>query len=243
MKIILQKAALIVLTAFSTVAAAQVDLVVGLNYAYTPPSNCNNQLTGISIDICNNGSSSASSFLVGIYLYDPSSTKYWVLDQVSVTSLSGNACKTISNWNIDMNNYASLPAPGSNYRIGAWVDTANVVSESNENNNTALLSGNVQICGNSTSIKSISKSLTSFEISPNPVTYYGKLSFNLLKAEILSAKIYDITGALVVEVFNGKLGIGEQIVNFDIGNLSSGIYIVSINTPTGIVTKKLMIQK
>ena len=243
MKTILQKVALIVLTTFSTAAAAQVDLVVGLSYAYTPPSNCNNQITGISIDICNNGSSSASSFLVGIYLYDPSSTKYWVLDQSTVSSLSGNACKTISNWNIDMNNYASLPAPGSNYRIGAWVDTANVISESNENNNTSLLSGNVQICSNSTSLKSITKTLTSFEISPNPTSNYGKLSFNLLKEEMLSAKIYDITGALVVEVFSGKLGIGEQIVDFHTNNLLNGIYIVSINTPTGHVTKKLMVQK
>src|SRR3954466_6792779 len=109
MKTILQKAAAICLIAIPSLLSSQVannlsiDLTIGINYSYDPPSNCNNLLGNINVDICNNGGSGAGTFLVGIYLYEPSTQKHWVLDQTSLNSLSGNACVNISSWNINMN--------------------------------------------------------------------------------------------------------------------------------------------
>ncbi len=243
MKTILKKAALLFATAIPTLITAQVDLTIGINYAYNPPTNCNNQLTSISIDVCNNGSSSASSFLVGIYLYEPSTTKHWVLDQVTVNSLSGNACTTISNWNINMNNYASLPAPGSNYRIGAWADTANVITETSKSNNASLLSGNIQVCAVSTGIQKLSNSVSAFMVSPNPLSDIGQLIFSLSQSEKVNVKIFDITGKPVSELFNGELAAGEQKISFDTYNLSAGVYFATVKTTTGTITRKLMVQK
>lgn len=237
------KTALFFATVIPTFISAQIDLTIGLNYAYNPPSNCNNQLTGITVDICNNGSSSAGSFLVGIYLYDPGTTKHWVLDQTTVSSLSGNACKTISNWNIDMNNYASLPAPGSNYRIGVWADTAAVITESNKNNNASLLSGNIQICVQSTGIKQFNNSVSAFMVSPNPLTDNGQFVFSLSKPEKVNVEIFDITGKPVSEIFNGDLLAGEQKISFDTGSLAGGIYFATVKTSNGSLTRKLMVQK
>ncbi len=249
MKTILQKTAAVFLLAIPSLVTSQVqkslaiDLTIGLNYAYDPPTGCNNQINNISVDICNNGSSSAGSFLVGIYLYDPATTKHWVLDQTTVNSLSGNACTNISNWNINMNNYPSLPAPGSNYRVGVWADTANVITESNENNNASLLSGNIQVCAASTGIKETGMLLTSFNTSPNPASSAGQLNFNLLKEENVAITICDLTGKVVAKIFEGTLLSGEQKINFNVADLTDGVYFTALKTSGGLVTRKLMVQK
>jgi len=242
MKTILRKSAFFA-AMIPALMSAQVDLTIGLNYQYDPPSNCNNKLDNIEVDICNNGSSSANSFLVGIYLYLPSTQEHWVLDQTTLNSLSGNACITISNWDIDMNNYPSLPAPGSNYRIGVWADTANVISESNENNNAALLSGNIQVCTSATGIKLLKSDANQFNVSPNPLSDIGEFAFNLVKEENVRIIISDLTGKPVLEVYNGNLLPGQQKIAFDAGELSAGIYFATINSSGGITTKKLIIQK
>lgn len=222
---------------------AQVDLTIGLNYQYDPPSNCNNQINNLEVDICNNGSSSASSFLVGIYLYLPSTQEHWVLDQTTMNSLSGNACVTISNWNINMNNYPSLPAPGSNYRLGVWADTANVISESNENNNASLLSGNIQVCATPNGIKLFKAEMNELSVFPNPVSTHGEFIFNLVKEEKVLAIISDVTGKPVMEIFNGALLPGQQKIYFNADELSAGIYFATVKSESAVSTKKLIIQK
>ena len=243
MKTILQKAAVICLMALPGVFTSQIDLTIGLNYAYNPPTNCNNQLTSISVDICNNGSAAAGSFLVGIYLYEPSTQKHWVLDQTTVNSLSGNACITINNWNINMNNYASLPAPATNYRIGVWADTANAITETSKTNNASLLSGNIQVCASSTGLKIIQKAITEFNLFPNPANTETELQFSLTQEEKVNISVYDVTGHLVLDAFNGNLPSGDQKIKLPTNALTEGVYFVSINTSSGTSKRKLIVQK
>ena len=242
MKTILKKVAVFCIAAMPFVMPAQVDLTVGLNYAYNPPTGCNNKITGISIDVCNNGSSSASSFLVAIYLYDSGSSKHWCIDQTTVNSLSGNACVTINNWDIDFNNYAGLPAPGSNYRLGVWVDTANAITETSKSNNASLLSGNIQVCAPS-GIKDTKGVINSFDMYPNPFADKGTLSFNLLKEEKVNVTVYDLTGKAVLKAFDGNLLPGSQTIPLNVNSLTNGVYMVTLSLPEGILTKKLIVQK
>src|SRR5687768_11022911 len=99
---------------------AQIDLVPGINYSYNPPGS-NGIITGITVDACNNDNGNAGSFDVAMYLYDQSTTNYWIIGTTSLPGLSGNACITISNWNIDINNTSGIPA--GTYRLGVWVDS------------------------------------------------------------------------------------------------------------------------
>ncbi|MCE3226961.1 MAG: hypothetical protein K0S32_1512 [Bacteroidetes bacterium] len=239
----LLKTALFLLAAVPAAMTAQVDLTIGLNYSYNPPNNCDNQFTGITVDICNNGSSSSGSFLVGIYLYNPSTQEHWVLDQTTVNSLSGSACVTINNWDIDMNQYPSLPGPGTNYRVGVWADTANVISESNENNNASLLSGNIQVCAASTGIKNQNIFVSAFDVYPNPSALQSNFKFTLAREEKTEIVISDITGKPVSTVFNGNLQPGSHTIRFNSGELAAGIYFASIKTPGGSVSRKLIVQK
>lgn len=242
MKTIL-KNILFCLTAIPSLMSAQIDLTIGLNYSFNPPTNCNNQITSLEVDICNNGSGSAGSFLVGVYLYEPSTQKHWVVAQTTMNSLSGNACVTISNWNIDLNNYPDLPAPGSNYRVGVWADTANVITESNENNNASLLSGNIQVCAATTGIKSQIRSMTNFDLSPNPAQGNCDFVFTLVNTEKMEISILDFTGKIVSYVFKGDLQPGQQKIAVNTNDLMPGIYFASVKTSEGVATRKLLVQK
>jgi hypothetical protein len=243
MKTILLKALVIALMAIPTMILSQVDLTIGINYAYNPPTNCNNQITSLSTDICNNGSSSAGSFLVGIYLYDPSSQDHWVLDVTTLNSLSGNACVTISNWNIDMNQYCCLPAPGSNYRIGVWADTANVITETSKNNNASLLSGNIQVCAGSTGLVLRKQNIFELNVFPNPSNGDSQLEINLPQAEKVSVIVMDVTGKKVMDAFNGEILAGDQRIKLPTGTLNNGVYFVTVSTATSTSQRKLIIQK
>jgi hypothetical protein len=228
---------------FPAFLSAQVDLTIGLNYSYDPPTGCNNQVNNISVDICNNGSSAAGSFIVGIYLYDPNSQNHWVIDQTTLNSLSGNACVTINNWNINMNNYPSLPAPGNNYRIGVWADTANTISESDENNNTSLLSGNIQVCAGATGIGELSGAMHRASLFPNPASSSSTVRFSLQKDERAVVSVEDISGKMVMKAFEGGLPSGEQNVELNISSLERGMYFVKIKTESFTETRRLEVVK
>jgi hypothetical protein len=243
MKTILLKALVIAMMAIPTTILSQVDLTIGINYAYNPPTNCNNQITSLSTDICNNGSSSAGSFLVGIYLYNPSTSEHWVLDVTTLNSLSGNACVNINNWNIDMNQYASLPAPGSNYRIGVWADTANAITETSKSNNASLLSGNIQVCANSTGLILKKQTVSELNVFPNPSNGDAELQMNLSQAEKVNVLIMDITGKKITEAFKGELMAGDHFIKLPTNALKNGVYVVSVNTATNMTQRKLIIQK
>jgi len=216
------------------------DLVPGMNYSYNPPGS-NGIITDITIDVCNNDGTSASSFSVGIYLYDPSNGNYWVLDQTTVNSLSGNSCITISNWDIDINSTPNIPA-ASGYRIGTWVDSNDDISESDENNNTGLMSGSFSYTPNSNGINEISivKLLTA---APNPAEDFTKLNFELQEGADVSLDIYNASGQLVKNVVKEKLEKGLHSYMLDCNALAAGVYYYTLNTGKGIQTQKLVITK
>jgi hypothetical protein len=243
MKTTLLKTLVIAMMAIPTLILSQVDLTIGINYQYNPPSNCNNQITGLEVDICNNGSASAGSFLVGIYLYKPSTQEYWVLETTTLNSLSGNACITISNWNIDMNNYCCLPAPGTNYRIGVWADTANTITESSESNNASLLAGNIQVCAGSTGLILKKQTISELNVFPNPSNGDSELRLNLPQTEKVNVVVMDVAGKKVLDAYTGEVLAGDQTIKLPTNNLNNGVYFVIVNTESSTNQRKLIIQK
>src|SRR5688500_14217194 len=65
------------------------DLAPGINYSYNPPGS-DGIITDITVDVVNNDNNSAGSFDVAMYLYDQSTTNYWIIGTTNVPSLSGN---------------------------------------------------------------------------------------------------------------------------------------------------------
>ncbi len=87
---------------------------------------------------------------------------------------------------------------------------------------------------------------TSYDLSqnyPNPFNPSTKISFSLPKADVVTLKVYDILGAEVATLVNGKMAAGKYELNFDASNLPSGAYIYRIVTNNFTATKKMMLLK
>ncbi len=219
--------------------AQSIDLVPGINYSYNP---CNNDchITGIQVDACNNDQDPASAFDVGMYLYDQGSGNYWVIDKYRLNAgLSGNACVTISNWDINIDNSGQTIQNGT-YRLGIWVDASQEITETDENNNAGLLSGNnvYATCLNSIKINEADKYFSVF-----PVPAAGEIFIKWMSdKEAGVAEIYDIAGK-VVKVISNEIIAGNHILRADVSDLENGIYFVKISTGNSSLSKRFVINR
>jgi hypothetical protein len=81
-------------------------------------------------------------------------------------------------------------------------------------------------------------------IQPNPATADVYLNIQIEESTQVSINIYDISGQLIGQVFEGKLPAGEQRYELSSTLQSfSGICIVKIQTATGVVSKRLLYLK
>lgn len=76
-------------------------------------------------------------------------------------------------------------------------------------------------------------------LEPNPATNLVNVSFTTTKATTATLSIHDVTGRLVVtQQLNTVAGNNSQTI--DISHYATGIYFVTINTPNGVSTAKLL---
>jgi len=73
------------------------------------------------------------------------------------------------------------------------------------------------------------------KLSPNPVSDYFELSFDLLEAADLSLVIYDITGKVIYQVPSQRFDVGQQNMTISVVGIlpKSGVYIASLQGDTG----------
>jgi photosystem II stability/assembly factor-like uncharacterized protein len=80
-------------------------------------------------------------------------------------------------------------------------------------------------------------------ITPNPVAFQTSLTFNLQKKMNLQIQIYDNSGRLVKNVFNGTLSQGEHTMMVDLPDLSNGVYQCHLFTQGDSICKPFVITK
>lgn len=78
---------------------------------------------------------------------------------------------------------------------------------------------------------------------PNPFNPKTIIRFDILKTSDVKITIYDITGREVERLVQQKLNAGKYSVDFDAGNLSSGVYFYSIVAGDFVQTKKMILVK
>lgn len=220
--------------------AAQ-DLAPGINYSYDPPA-ADGVINNISVDVVNNDGTGAGSFTVAMYLYDQSSGNHWVIGETTMNSLSGNSVVTISNWNIDINNTSGIPA--GTYRLGLWVDEYDAVSESDENNNTGLLSGNINYTPSSANgIATPAFNTAAVKCMPNPADAAANIVFTLTENAPITLEVVDMTGRLVQTVTKDeKMEAGAHTVHIATETLPAGIYFWTLKTGELSVTRRLVVS-
>lgn len=77
--------------------------------------------------------------------------------------------------------------------------------------------------------------------SPNPVTTSASVSFVNPTAGRVELSIFDVTGRLVGTVISSDLSAGEHSVEWQTGDVANGVYFIRLNTPSGSMSRQVMV--
>jgi len=78
---------------------------------------------------------------------------------------------------------------------------------------------------------------------PNPFSPVTRISYAIPKRQSVRLVVYDVAGRLVEELADGVKGPGEQVVEWDVGRLPSGIYFYRLRADNTTLTKKMVLLK
>lgn len=100
-----------------------------------------------------------------------------------------------------------------------------------------------QIVSVESDLNNIPTNFTLDQNYPNPFNPSTQISFGLPFRSNVVLKIFNTLGEEVAELVNGSLEAGSHSFNFDASNLTSGIYIYSLQTDAGVISKKMTLIK
>lgn len=87
------------------------------------------------------------------------------------------------------------------------------------------------------------QTLAGVNLYPNPVSQEATIDVNLNEATYVSVFVYDITGKVVANVFDGQMDAGMTILKVDASNLEAGIYFTAIVSIKAKKTLKMVVVK
>jgi penicillin amidase len=82
-----------------------------------------------------------------------------------------------------------------------------------------------------------------FQNYPNPFNPVTTIRYRLPSAVNVELSVYDVLGRRVAWLVNGLQTAGEHRVEFNAGNLASGLYVYRLQTPTSVLSRTLVIVK
>ena len=162
----------------------------------------------------------------------------------AVTSTSGSVVTfsnsstgaSTYNWNFGDASNSSATAPVHAYATnGNYTVTLIATSGSCSDTTTFNLTINV-------GIEEI-QTLAGVNLYPNPVSQEATIDVNLNEATIVSVNVYDITGKVVANVYEGQMDAGITTLKVNVSNLESGIYFTTISSSSAIRTLKMVVVK
>jgi hypothetical protein len=78
---------------------------------------------------------------------------------------------------------------------------------------------------------------------PNPFNPATKIRYSIPKSSFVQLKVYDLLGNEIKSLVKEQQSAGYHEVEFNAGNLSSGIYFYRLQTDNFSVSKKLILMK
>jgi hypothetical protein len=89
----------------------------------------------------------------------------------------------------------------------------------------------------------VPKKLALHQNYPNPFNPSTRIAFDIPSAQFVTLEVFSITGQRVGVLVNNTLSAGRHMVTFDATGLASGLYLYRLTTPSGTLTRKLMLMK
>lgn len=87
------------------------------------------------------------------------------------------------------------------------------------------------------------KPAINFFLSPNPTSSPLRIAYNLAKTGRTTISLYDVSGQLKTKIFDGEITNTSGVVDYQLQNLSNGVYFVKLATNNTTVMKKFLLVK
>ena len=78
---------------------------------------------------------------------------------------------------------------------------------------------------------------------PSPVSGTTTINFTLAETGPVSLSVYDLSGRLVDTVVDGELEAGPHACVWDASGRSAGVYLYTLATPDGSLTRRLVVAR
>jgi hypothetical protein len=94
-----------------------------------------------------------------------------------------------------------------------------------------FMADNMRVTAFSSSVILNQKIFNKVSIIPNPISQSATISFSLFKSESINLIIYDITGRLIKNLFNGTLNSGKHQIIWHVNDdtVDDGLYFLKLN--------------
>jgi hypothetical protein len=81
-------------------------------------------------------------------------------------------------------------------------------------------------------------------VAPNPASDKATILYGLKESSNVTINLYDLSGKMIRQLYNGNDGAGSYIRNIDVSNVNSGTYMVSVQAGNGTpVVSKFVVGK
>ena len=101
---------------------------------------------------------------------------------------------------------------------------------------------NFKVDSTALSVIDLQNTNLSMSVYPNPASENVNLDVDLNTASPVTILMYDITGNLVKNIFNGTLTNGKSHFNIDRDGLSQGVYLIQVISENGINTARVVLD-
>jgi len=143
---------------------------------------------------------------------------------------------TIYNWNFGDASNSSATSPVHAYATNGTY-TVTLIASNGTCSDTVSFSVSITV-----GISEL-QNINGVNLFPNPVSQEATMNINLNEATEIIVNVYDITGKIVANVYNGSLNAGMNTLTVNVSSLQAGIYFTVINSDKGNRTLKMVVVK
>jgi hypothetical protein len=162
----------------------------------------------------------------------PKTNSYTTVTTVTHTAKIPNASSATWTW--------TAPASGSVY---VWAAGNGVNGNGQTSGDMSAIYNLTLTPASTTGIEETTASNIGLNVFPNPVSGQLHMSYTLDKQSVVSAKLLDMSGKTVSELFEQTMEAGDHIFDAPItSGISSGIYLLSLNVNGQPSVKRIVIR-
>lgn len=109
---------------------------------------------------------------------------------------------------------------------------------------TTLTTQNSSTCNLSTNVEDVKPaSELSLNVYPNPAANDLHIDFNMAQSGKVSLRVFDLMGRALVTKNYGSKAKGNVSLLTNVSSLSAGVYVVAVQTPSGLVARQFVVSK